>query len=473
MAYQLPRIISVNNRVIKVAHLDLSSQPLTYLLSDLAAGGTALTVIDNVGFADTNLILLGELGAKGTEIKKVNAAVTAGTSLTSTTVTFAHPAGTPIRKILFNQFKIYGTTTSTFATTNLISGSAINIAVDEPYTTYVNTGTEYAYYWVVPYDSLSGGAVTGDNSDSILASTGNPVNSVGYLINSALEDTKKNKGGTITDEWLMRQINEGLEFVAGKLKHWSFLQNFDYSLGSVLQGTYSFTMPTDIADKNTIKSILGVRIGTDENLTFLDKREWEEELEGVTRTQVRTQGEIGDITLAIDNSYDFEDAGSVDVYVSGVKYTLTYTGVTRSTTAGVLTGIPASGTGSITVTLPVDSYVWQNQQEGQPTYFTVYDGNLYVWPLANSSNDYKNASLDYYTTRTLVDSSSDTIEPPRYDAIKEWLNWKLRGLDNASGKLDFNDSGFVMFDLIVKDMIKKEISGQKWNMKRQINQITY
>ena len=432
MSYEKPRLIGVSGRTIKIAHLDLPTQPVTYLLSDVAATGTTLSVIDNSGFANTNLILVGVLGAKATEIKKVNGAVTTGTSLTSTAVTFGHSAGAPVRKLLFNQFKIYGTTTNTYSTDNLVA--TVDIAVDSPYTTYVNTGTEYAYYWATAFDSEN--TVTGNNSDSIEVAVGNPVNSVGYLINASLEDTKKKKGGTITDEWFLRQINEGLTYVAGKLKHWSFLQNFDYPLGTTLRGTYQNAMPTDASDVNSNKSILDIRIGTDTQLAYLDKEEFEQELEGVARTQVTTQAVATDTTLEIDNSYDFEDAGSVDVFVSGVKYTITYTGVTRSTTAGVLTGIPATGNGSITVTIPVDTNVWQYEAEGKPEYFTVYDGNLYIYPLPDATYDYKNISMDYWTNRTLVDSSADTIEPPRYDAMKEWLCWKLRGLDNASGKLD-------------------------------------
>jgi hypothetical protein len=469
MAYEIPRIISVSGRTIKIAHLDLPTHPLTYLLSDLAASGTTLTVIDNIGFENTNLIQIGELGAKGTEIKKVNAAVTGGTSLTSTAVTFAHSAGTPIRKVLFNQWKIYGTTTNTYATDNLIA--TVDMTVDAPYTTYVNTGTEYTYYWATAYDSLN--SVTGQNSDSVAAATGYALNTVGSLIESSLRSTKKEKGGQITDEWFFEEINNGLRFIVGKLKHWSFLQNFDYALGSSLRGSFQYTMPTDIDDVNTLKSILGVRVGTDDNLTFKDKREWEELLEGVVYTQVRTEAVAGQTTLNVDNSYDFADSGSVDVFVSGTKYTLTYTGVTRSTTAGVLTGIPASGTGSITVTIAVDTNVWQGEDEGHPIYFTVYDGYLKIWPLPDASYDYKNVTMDYWTGRTLVNSASDVIEPSRYDLIKHWLCWKLRALDNASGKLDFNDGDWIMFDVILKDTIRREISGQKFEYKRGVNKITY
>lgn len=78
---------------------------------------------------------------------------------------------------------------------------------------------------------------------------------------------------------------------------------------------------------------------------------------GVKKTQVRTQATAGATTLEIDNSYDFLDTGSVTVFLDGDLHEITYTGVTRSATAGVLTGIPAAGTGSITETIAVDTNV--------------------------------------------------------------------------------------------------------------------
>jgi hypothetical protein len=469
MAYETPRILSVDGRTIKVAHLDELAGVSTSLLTAMAASGTAATVIDTAGFSDNNLCLIGELGVDGTEVKSVNGVVSAGTSMTLVALDFAHSAGTPIRKILFNQWLIYGTADTTFVTDNLVD--TVDMQLDAEYTTVVNTGTEYAYYWAVAYDSLSGGAVTGGQSD-YCAATGQLLNSVGGLIKSALVSTRKEKSSIITDDWFIREINDCLKYIEGKLKHWSFLQEFDYSLGASIRGSFNYTMPADIGDANTNKSILSCRVGTDTELTYLDKPEWEKELIDTALTQVTTQAVATDTTLEIDNSYDFEDAGSVDVFISGTKYTITYTGVTRSATAGVLTGIPATGDGSITVTIPVDTNVWQYETEGKPEYYAVWEGNLYIYPLPDASYDNKNVLLDYWTSRTLVDSSSDLIEPPRYDAVKHWLCWKLHGLDNASGKLDMNDGDWMMFNSILADQIKREISGQKFKWNRVVNRIT-
>lgn len=470
MSYERPRIINVKGRAISIAHLELPLQPQTLSLADVAATGTSWTVLDNSGFSNTQLILIGELGVETTEIKRVNGAVSAGTTLTLTAATFAHPAGTPLRRVLFNQWKIYGNTTNTTSGATLVA--TVDMDVSAPYTLYVNSGTEYNYYFVLPYDSLN--TVTGDTySDGVSNSTAYSLNSVGGLINSALDGAKARRGGIITDEWLMREINDCLRYITGKLKRWSFLQNFNYSLGAVLRGVYQFTVPTDIEDPNSNKSIIAARLGTEKNLIYCDKREWNEKMLDTAVTTVRTQAASGSTTLEITNSYDFADSGSVHIYVNGTQYTVTYTSVTRSTTAGVLNGIPASGTGSISVTIPVNTNVWQNEQEGVPTWFRVDDGILYVYPLADSSNDNFNLFIDYYTARTVVDSAADTIEGSRYDAVKHWLIWKLRSQNNASGKLDMKDGDKQMFDVILSDLIRREVSGQKFKMKPRVNTIDY
>lgn len=470
MAYEIPRIISVSGRTITIAHLDLPSEPITYLTDAIAAAGTGLSVLDNAGFSNTYPILIGELGAEQTEIKKVNAAVSAGTSLTSTAVTFAHPEGTPVKRVLFNQWKLYGNSTNTTSGATLIA--TIDMQVDAPFTSYVNASTEYSYYFVLPFDSFN--TVTGDSySDGVAKATGYNEHSAGALINDALASTKKKKGGIITDEWFFSEITNCLDFIAGKLKRWSALQSFDYVLGQVLRGSNSFSLPATIEELNSNKSILGVRVGTGKNLIYKDKTEFEDLMEDVALTAVTTQATSGQTTLSIDNSYDFAESGSVDVFVSGTKYTITYTGVTRSATAGVLTGVPASGTGSITVTIPAGTNVWQNEEEGQPTYFTVYAGDLYIWPLADSNYDNNNIFLDYFTKRATVNNAADTIEFRRHLPVKHWLAWKLKSLDNANGELKMDDGDKQMFDITLADLIRRERSGQKHKMQRRVNKITY
>lgn len=470
MAYEKPRIINVKGRNIQIAHLELPTHPLTYLTADAAAAATSLTVLDNVGFVQNYPILVGNLGSNQTEIKKVNAAVTAGTSLTSTGLTFAHSVGAPVRRILFDQWKIYGNSTNSTSGATLVA--TVDMQVDAAFTNYVNTGTEYNYYFALPYDSLN--TVTGDSySDGVANSGAYSSNMVGALINSALDATKSKLGGIITLEWCMREINDCLRFMTGKLKRWSFLQSYNYVLSQAQRGLLAYSLPSDIEDANSPKSILDVRIGGEEGLVYWDKKQWEIETRTLIYTTIRTSAIAGDTSLLITNSYDFPDYGSVNVYVSGTKYTVTYTGVTRSATTGVLTGVPASGTGSITVGMASGLNVFVNQQEGIPRGFSVWDGYLYIYPMVDATYDNANIYLDYNTSRTAVDSAGDTIEGPRYDAVKHWLAWKLRCQNNSSGQLDPNDGDHIMFREILTDLVRKEISGQKYRMKPRVNSIDY
>lgn len=458
--YETLRIRRVLGRIIEVEHPSLPAGPKTRLASSVAAGGTALTVLDNSQFSTSHFALIRPYGTQKAEIGDITS-VSGGTTINLTSgATFAHAAGEEVQQIIFNQFILYGNSTNTTAGATTIA--TIDIDVSEPFTTYINTGTEYAFYFVRPYDSVD--AVTGSNySDGVANTTGYAQNSVQNIINQALVQSKSKMGGVIDFEYLLSKLNEGMTNIRGRLKTWTSLQTFDYVLGQTTRGLFSVTAPSDIYDANSPRSILGVRVGSGTNLTYSDKTEFEDLMKDVNRTQVRTQATSGNTTLDIDNSYDFDDAGTVTVYVSGTAYDITYTGVTLSASAGVLTGIPSSGTGSISVTIPVDTNVWQRPQEGEPTNWSIWDGSIYFWPLPDANNDNKNVYLDYYTDIVSVNSAADTISFPRYDALRHWLTWQLRSLKNENGKLDLKDGDFLMFEEIVKNMIFQELnsSGQK------------
>ena len=199
------------------------------------------------------------------------------------------------------------------------------------------------------------------------------------------------------------------------------------------------------------------------------------------KTEVTTAASSGDTTLEIDNSYDFADSGTVSVYISGTKYDITYTGVTRSATAGVLTGVPASSTGSISVTIPVDTNVWQGQEEGTPLYYTVMDtefdtsddADLYIYPLPNSSNDNMNIWMDYWTAPTEVDSRGDILDILRFDMVKYWLTWAVRSQLKNDGQRALEDSDYIMFERILNDAMVTERSMQKFKTAPLINGIYY
>lgn len=443
----------------------------TFLTAEAASGVSALTVQSIKSFAVNQILLIGELGDENSEIIKTHAetAPTGSTITLASVLVHTHSPYTKIRVMLYDQVEISHAATKTGDKTVLATK---DIQADAVETRYDDSAHSSGYYFTRYKNSID--SSFSDYSDPI-PYTGYERNTVGFVINYAL---KRNKMPTFTDfvdyEFCIDEINACLQFITGKLKGWSKLLTTNYVAGQTVRGVHRITLPTDIWEDRGIKSILGVRIGTATDLTPKTISEMEEEMEGVIHTQVRTEAGAGDTTLEIDNSYDFKDSGTVNVYISGTLYAITYTAVTRSSTAGVLTGIPASGTGAITVTIPVDTDVWDGEAEGKPRYFTVDgDGKLVIWPIPSASYDNLNIFLDYYTGPTEVDSDTDTLDVARYDMAKYWLTWAIRMQNKADGKRDLMDGDYIKFSQILRDMIRNEVPAHRKKRYPNINSITY
>ena len=469
MPYSKSNIAAVEGRTIKVAHPTDSGAPKTYLTASVAAAAVSLTVADKGGLSSDNWVRIGTVGLETCEIVRVSSTVTRGQTLPVTALLFAHNPGEPVELVHFDQLKIYGNTTNTSVGATLIA--TIDQTPNEEYTSYVNTGTEYAYYFALEYDSNA--AEASDAYSDGVASTGYPENTVGSISERALSETGTRGNEKLTPEWIIDQINDCLKHLRRKLKTWSFVQSFGYRLGQTVRGVNAFTLPSDIDDPNSNKSILNVYLdGHDETLQYIDREEVRKNYGNAIVTPVTTQAVAGDLTLAIDDSYGFADSGSVNVYIAGEQYSITYTGVTRSSTAGVLTGVPAAGSdGAITVTIPAGTNVWQDEEEGEPSYFEASDGILTVWPIPDGDHDDLNLRLDYYTDRTAVDSVGDTIETKAYDLVLHWLKWKMRGAMNALGTDDLTDSDYLQFREILELEVRREVSGQKRRWTPKLNRI--
>lgn len=294
--------------------------------------------------------------------------------------------------------------------------------------------------------------------------------SVGFMIDRAFKDLSLDFSDKITIQDCYEWVNEGLKLIQGKLKRWPEHYSYNAVLGQASRGTNILAMPTDAYDTETNKSLIALRMGTRGNLDYLDPVWFDAQMYGVKRTQVTTQATSGQTTLAINNSYDFADSGSVNVYVSGTKYSITYTGVTRSATAGVLTGVPASGTGSISVTISADTYVWQDENEGIPTNFTVRNGNIEFYPLADGNEDNANIYGDYSKVITMVDSDGDAIDLQRYDMVSDYLKWRMEQKAKNDNKME--PSGwFLAFKEKLNDAIRTLPQNNRFPMRPTINKM--
>lgn len=300
-------------------------------------------------------------------------------------------------------------------------------------------------------------------SDALIYS-GWGSNTVGYLIDRSLSDLETTLSEKITLTDCLEWINEGIKLIQGKLKRWPEHYSYNAVLGQASSGTNVIAMPTDAYDTETNKSLLAVRIGDNKKLTYLDPVSFENLMEGVKTTQVTTQAAIGATTLYIDNSYDFKDTGTAHVYISGTRYDVAYTGVTRSSTAGALTG--ASG---ITAIIPADTYIWQDEEEGIPTHFTVRNSNIEFYPLVDASEDNANIYSDYSKVATSVDSEGDAIDFQRFDMLQSYLTWRIKMKSRNNGNLDLQDGYYFQFKEKLNDAIRTLPQNNLFKMKPKIN----
>lgn len=452
----MPTLRHKNGKLfIDNAPLQTDNLQFSYLAEPATSGDAQIFLQDYTGFLDNQILLIESLGSETAEIVTVNGTPTVnGGAILDAVLVRAHPVGSKVYIADYDQIELSHATTSTGSKTTLTTslGSGL-VAVQPDIKVQVYNETEYSsgYYFARYKHSITG---TFSGYTDPLLYGGWDKNTVGYMIDRALSDLALTLSEKVRRTDCYEWLNSGMKLLQGKLKRWP--EHFAYNavLGQTSRGSNVIAMPTDAYDLETNKSLIALRLGDGKNLTYLDPALFDAQLAGVRVTQVTTQATSGQTTLEIDNSYDFDDSGSVNVYISGTLYTVTYTGVTRSASAGILTGVPASGTGSISVTIPVDTYVWQNETEGTPSFFTVRNSNIEYWPLADSSSDKTNVYGDYAKVATSVDSDGDTIDFQRYDMLQDYLTWRMKMKARNNGNLDMNDGYYASWKERLNDAIR-------------------
>lgn len=447
--------------------------------ANATAGDSTITVRSITGVAINNILCFREAGSESAEIIATHAA----TSPTGNTVTLvstlveSHPAGTVVYIIKANTVRFYWYATEVDADVTSPTALAAAQAIDPTMARniYDDSTQTTGFYYYRFIDSIN--SINSPYSDAIpwgKVEARFAQDEVGYVLDFVRRKLGFDWSERFSKQTAMDEINACFRYIQGKLKRFSRYLVPDYVIGQTSRGVLEYNLPSNIYDNETNKSILQVRIGTSlTSLIPLDEKEFDTLMRNVAYTPVRTLAVVGGTTLEIDNSYDFDGSGSVNVYTSNAVDAITYTGVTRSATVGVLTGVPASGAGAIGVAHAVDQNVWQGETEGQPRYFNARNGKIRIYPLADSTWQNKNIVMDYNQEATAVNSESDTIDAPRYDMVKHWLLWQGKAYTRNNGTADIKDNDFLIFGDILKSAIRTEVSGQKYKMSPKINTIDY
>lgn len=432
MAYQAPRISISKDNVLRVHHPEVL-EPSTYLTASVAAAGVTLTVKNNAGFANGDVLLIESFGAKGAEIKKVNGAVSAGSSITVSALTFAHGISARVSKILFDKVEISGAATASGSKTVI---ATVDLNASGPHTDYIISSTTYAYYFARFYNSLDVSPFYGAYSDATSA-TDYDAKNVGFIRRLAFENVDQEFEGKYAQDtnWVYDNIYL-CEVETLKVKdHWSELASLNYDMGNVSTGVAYAALPSDIQDQNTGKSILGLRIGKRENMVYVDDAEFTWANENVGHTTLSVGVSVSDTTVTLTDSRDFDDSGSINI--AGTEYS--YTSNNRST--GVLSGFTAfSGT------IASGTDVWQGVTFGEPRRFTVRSGYVYFDTPPSSDFNGRNIWISYIRGAQRPDSDGDSVLFAGYPLLYiAWLQMAIKKRKNG-GVLPVGDEAVVAYE---------------------------
>lgn len=137
----MAKLLQFNNQSV----LSDSTEVSMVKVATGTGSSVTVTVNDNGEIADNDYILFGELGEPKTEIAQVNATVSGATTFQVDTLLFAHPAGTVLRKLNYNQVEI--SRSATIAGTKTVLAT-VALDVDNLETTYSDsTNTEgFAFF---------------------------------------------------------------------------------------------------------------------------------------------------------------------------------------------------------------------------------------------------------------------------------------------------------------------------------------
>ena len=438
------RIVTVNNN-----DLILNTYKST-LRTSATSGSSTISVQSIANFAVNKILLIGEPGSEGSEIINTSASVApSGNTVTlASNLTKDHPSDVSVYVILFDQVEFSYSATIGGANSVL---AISNVDPEQEETMYTDSTHSNGYYYTRFKNSIFG--TFGDYSDPI-PFDGVNSNTVSFAFTTAMDELYAKYSKKLTYELLLGWTNQMLRLVRGKLKKWGEYETFNYDMADLVQGVQKYAIPTDVYNQNGISSFMNVRIGNDLPLIGIDNSEYIIATENVTYTEVTTQPTIGDTTLTLDDTNDLDDSGTVSIFVSGTKYDVTYTTNTRST--NTLSGIPASGDGSITYAFPIDSPTWQNISQSTPQYFSVQNGYMYLWPMISSDFAGHNLIVDYQSDITEVNSDGDVIYGPRFDMLIQFLKWKIKGVIKGDGNEDLKDPSYLQFREILSDATRND-----------------
>ena len=419
----------------------------TFLSEDVVVGGTTLAVQSIVGFEslDTSsgqIVCIGQIGSEKTELLRTSN--TSGQSPSANykwvylrdSMTFDHPQDTQVSIVDWNRVEAQWSATTT-GSKSTIRAYPLQITPDQSETIYTDTTQSSGYYFIRFNETV--GNSNSDWSDPVPYG-GFDDNSVFSIKKRAVDDLGEEiDGKLITHEFLNQCLWEARREYHQSPGKRPFRRKFGTVLGTSLTGSYRIELPTDVEHSETSENVYGVRIGTEANMRYIDKKEWDFYYRNKPHTTLTAAYTVGARDLYVASARDFAASGVVSIEGTNITYS------DKSNSGGTLR-ISADGSWDTSA----GSDVWQNISYGLPDRFTVFaspGGSSYVYFNRPIDTAYVNQNIigDYYRTLLGYDSDADILDEPSYDMFVCYLKAKIKHRKNK-GETDITqDSDYKLW----------------------------
>lgn len=416
---QIPTIVNLKGSTLEIAHPDLSLYPKQSIAGTFAAGGTTLQVVDNEGFADTDMILLGPPGASDSEAVAVNGAVTRGQSITiANTTKFGHAESLPVTLLKETSVKIYGANTLTDIPV-LIATTPIQWS--QPSTFYSSADTSYNYYVV----AFTSGSVDSDFSERVPVA-GLGENTAIRVIERALKATQTDLDSTITIPMLLEGLTSAQEYYQnyvnerGVRHNWSFEEITDSStlITQELEASYDLgLLPFKLKYPNSIQGVPALWLGN-QPMFLRDLQFVEQQYAYVNQTVLTAQANPGDVVLNVETTANFPDNGTIRIGTDVLTYT--------AKTATSFTGIPATGSGSLQNTYAIDRSVWANLKGMAPRFASIKNNMLILDNPPGPNYAGKAIKISVYKKFEPITYPTQELEVPFDGTLVEYLCYRIK-----------------------------------------------
>lgn len=398
-------------------------QEKTRITEKIAAAGTTLAVKNSEGFVADDYILLGKVGSEQTELVKITS-VDSDTQFTIGATKFSHSIDCLVSFIQFNkiQFASAATKTGTKTTYTAQSISGDDLVLEYNMTS-VSSGYVFSRYWDEADNTYSGWS-------EAVPVTGFVENSLRYIIDMARLRTQELTESLISDDDLLKVVQEATDKIEAIRKNWSFTQtSSDFVLTAAVQ---TYDKPATLAGYNSIASFY---LGYDnENLEYVDLKSFRWTMKDLPKTKTTAQIVSGATTINVGDTGAFSTSGVISM--SG-DISIPYTGKSYQSFTGV-TGV--------TATHASDTEVFIASDLDKPTKYSIWSDKFLLYPVPEK---FYQMNIDFYETIPRMTEMTSESVVPMPSLYQNYLISQIFLMRGKTSRADYFNRKFeTMLDLM-------------------------